>query len=136
MKRDRDDYLVGKPTDFFFSSPSREVLEMTLVHENGDLTLRGPGGTMRLEKGTSTWERYTGYLADQGIEPREADLPKPKGYISWDDKDQLLQEVVMDIPRSQSKVKRTPEVDALRRTLVRQVREIEARGNMAEGVKD
>jgi len=56
--------------------------------------------------------------------------------ITWEDMDQLLIEVVMGTPRSKSKVKRTKEVDALRRDLVNEVREMKNEGIMPEGVKD
>lgn len=56
--------------------------------------------------------------------------------VSWEDRDRLLLEVVMNIPRSKSKVAPSEEVDALRRTLVREVREMKAEGIMPEPVKD
>lgn len=56
--------------------------------------------------------------------------------VSWDDRDRILYEVIMNIPRSKSKVARSPEVDALRRTLERQVREMKTEGITPEPLKD
>ncbi|MDK1017995.1 MAG: hypothetical protein QGD89_01140 [Actinomycetota bacterium] len=56
--------------------------------------------------------------------------------ITWDERDQLLTEVVMGTPRSKSKVPPSEEVDALRRELVREVREMKADGIMPEPLKD
>ncbi len=75
---DRSDRFTGSPRDFVFGPPSDEVLRRTIEHENGDLTLRGPGGEYRLTVGTRTWERYRGYLDDLG--PTCADsVGPPKG---------------------------------------------------------
>ncbi len=61
---ERDNYFTGTPADFRFEGPSDEVLRQTIEHENGDLTLRGPGGELHLTKGTATWKRYRRYLDD------------------------------------------------------------------------
>ena len=44
--------FVGEPEDFEFYTPALEVLEATVRHNNGDFTLRGPGGKKRLKEAT------------------------------------------------------------------------------------
>ena len=122
------DMLDVDPEGFVFLPPERWVLELTLVHENGDLTVSGHGGTEHLKKGTGVWETYTNFLKDAGIEPKQASPPRPG--LSWEVLDRLLLEVTMDLPRSQSELPRTPEIDAARRRLTREVHEMMAEGIM------
>jgi len=56
--------------------------------------------------------------------------------VSRDDRDRLLIEVAMNIPGSQSQVDYTPDTDAFRHRLVREVREMKAEGIMPEVVED
>ncbi len=120
------------PEGFKFLAPKKWVLELTLVYANGDLLVRGSRGDERLKKGTPVWDDYTRFLKEAGIEPREASPPKTG--LSWDDLEQLLHEVIMDVPRSQSELPRTDEIDALRRKLTQEMREAAADGIMLEQV--
>lgn len=122
------DIRDGRVEGFKFKPPARWVLELTLVHDNGDFTVRGPGGTNRLPADTPTWEDWRGWMADADIEPRAATPPQTG--MSWDDLDTLFTEVVMDVSRANSALPRTPEVDAERKRLRREVREMKARDVM------
>lgn len=59
---------IGTGSEYVFEGPDDEVLARTLEHENGDLTIRGPGGRLRLPAGGHVWTRYRGYLDERGIE--------------------------------------------------------------------
>jgi hypothetical protein len=71
--RHAEDHLTGDPDAFDFLAPAEDVLRRTLRHRNGDLTLRGPGGTLRLAHGAPVWRRYTDFLAAAGIDPEDVD---------------------------------------------------------------
>ena len=117
------------PAGFVFHPPSREVLERTLAHGNGDLTIRGPGGDLRLEEGTRSWEKLTEWLADDGIEPVSVDAPT-EASRKWEILDQLYSEAVMGTPEAESKVPSSPEVDVLRERIGTEIREMMDRGVM------
>lgn len=56
------------PKGFVFRAPDDEVLARTVEHDNGDLTIRGPGGSLRLPAGTASWKRHREWLDERGIE--------------------------------------------------------------------
>ena len=118
----------ANPAGFVFKPPKRWVLESTLVYDNGDLLVRGPGGTNRLEAGTPTWETFSGWLKDANIDPRP--VAPPQQGPSWETLDQLYIEAVMETPPSRSKVPSSPEIDEMREQIRAEVRQMKADGIM------
>ena len=63
-----EEAFIGNGSEFVFEGPDDEVLKRTIEHANGDLTIRGPGGRLRLPKGGATWTRYRGYIDEKKIQ--------------------------------------------------------------------
>ncbi|MDK1019455.1 MAG: hypothetical protein QGD89_08650, partial [Actinomycetota bacterium] len=91
------DRVTGTPADFIFEGPSDEDLERIIEHDNGDLTLRGPGGELRLTKATPTWKRHRGYLDDSRIRP------VPEVVVRYIYADRSTRELLDLPPRPESK---------------------------------
>ena len=116
------------PAGFVFKPPERWVLERTLVYDNGDYLVRGPGGTNRLKSGTHVWETWDGYLKDANIDPRP--VAPPQQGPSWETLDRLYIEAMMETPASRSKVPSSPEIDEMREQIRAEVRQMKADGIM------
>jgi hypothetical protein len=63
-----DDNAQGS-TSGHLHGPSDEVLRASVRHGNGDLTIQGAAGRIRLVSGSDAWKRYNGYLEARNIDP-------------------------------------------------------------------
>ena len=63
---DKNQGNTGSP----FHGPSDEVLQETVRHDNGDLTIQSHAGKIRLASGSDGWMRYSHYLEERSIDPR------------------------------------------------------------------
>lgn len=63
-----DDKVQGSTSDQLHG-PSDEVLRASVRHDNGDLTIQGAAGRIRLVNGSDAWKRYNGYLEARNIDP-------------------------------------------------------------------
>ena len=71
--RDRLDKFTGTPADFEFRAPPRKLLAQAVRHDNGDLTIVNyAGDKTRLDFRSDLWHTYRQWLADDGIELRDA----------------------------------------------------------------
>ena len=57
-------------------------------------------------------------------------------WVSWEDRDLLLNEVVMGVPETESQVPSSPAVSRLREKLVAEVRDAAEKGYIIEPLKD
>jgi len=58
-----------RSTGRWIHGPSDEVLQETVRHDNGDLTIQSHAGEIRLVDGSDGWMRYTRYLEERSIDP-------------------------------------------------------------------